>query len=227
MAAWDWLLGSVDEHAEREFKDGNYKPGKTRKRDWGDRFGEWATGRKSATDEAVKDLYIKDLQDKFGVELKQWQTLPGYDGVTTIDGNTREQDLENLRKQYGPQYTRRSNALDEGAVTGLTTEEMQGKTTRQILQMANDKIKDDNQTETERLEGVAEQRVQDERTENARIRAADRLENAELRLFESQMRNADRALEREMEMFKIDKESGSRKAELWKALFGLGSAFMI
>ena len=40
MDAWDWLIGSVDEHAERELADGNYKPGKTRKRDWGDRIGE-------------------------------------------------------------------------------------------------------------------------------------------------------------------------------------------
>ena len=40
-------------------------------------------------------------------------------------------------------------------------------------------------------------------------------------------RRADRALDREMQMYKIDADKATRKQELFQALFGLGSAFMI
>ena len=40
-------------------------------------------------------------------------------------------------------------------------------------------------------------------------------------------RRADRALEREMQMYKINADKATRKQELFQALFGLGTAFMI
>ena len=66
-----------------------------------------------------------------------------------------------------------------------------------------------------------------EALEAEKIRAAESSRRSKDRLFETQMQNADRALEREMRLFEIDEKSGSRKAELWQALFGLGAAFMI
>ena len=63
--------------------------------------------------------------------------------------------------------------------------------------------------------------------EAEKIRAESRLDNTEARMFEQQMRNADRALEREMRMFEMEEKNKGRKAELFQALFGLGTAFMI
>jgi len=73
-----------------------------------------------------------------------------------------------------------------------------------------------------------EQRLRNEASlEAEKIRAEGRLDTAEARMFEQQMRNADRALEREMRMFEMDEKNKGRKAELFQALFGLGTAFMI
>ena len=38
---------------------------------------------------------------------------------------------------------------------------------------------------------------------------------------------ADRQADRELQMFKMKQDASSRKADLFKALFGLGTAFMI
>ena len=99
---------------------------------------------------------------------------------------------------------------------------------------------DENKTTAERDEKrefqkglLSDERVEQERIRQAaaleaeKIRADNRLENTEARLFEQQMRNQDRALEREMRMFEMEEKGKGRKAELFKALFGLGTAFMI
>lgn len=206
MSPLNWLLGSVEENAERELDSGNYKPGRTRKRDLGDIIGETLTGRKSETDEAVKNLYVERLKDKYGTQLTNYKNLPGYGGIETIDANTREQDLKNLVNEYENKYRRHVDALDYGASEGgLTPDEMEGKTRQQIYSMVTNKRKDE---ETEK--------------DNKQYRR-----ELEYRKDLLQSKMDDRQADRELKLFELKQQGSNRKADLFKALFGLGSAFMI
>ena len=169
----------------------------------------------------VGDQYGANYYDAFGKKLDtKFDTDP-----EVIDSKIRkETSRSNNVKPYLMDIARMPGGDEVIASFGErpTLSQVQQAMSRLVGQKA-----EDDQAEILRQEGVVETRAEKERTERAKIRSADRLETAEMRLFEAQMRNADRALDREMEMFKIDRDSGSRKTELFKALFGLGSAFMI
>ena len=169
----------------------------------------------------VRDKYGADYYDAFGEKLDtKFDTDP-----EVIDSKIRK---ETARSKGVDPYLMKLAGMAGGdeAIASLGDRPTLSQVQQAMSGLVGQKA-DDDHAEVLRQEGVVNTRAEKERTERARIRSADRLENSEMRLFEAQMRNADRALEREMEMFKIDRDSGSRKAELFKALFGLGSAFMI
>jgi hypothetical protein len=89
----DLFFGTVDENAEREYA--NYKPGKGRKKDLGDRLGDSLTGRGSAIDRAVEQLHIDKLKSLHSTQLQQYRNIPGLD-VPTI---TKDTDAKLLQQQ--------------------------------------------------------------------------------------------------------------------------------
>ena len=89
----DLFFGTVDENAEREYAD--YKPGKGRKKDLGDRLGDSLTGRGAAIDRAVEQLHIDKLKSLYSTQLQQYRNIPGLD-VPTI---TKDTDSKLLQQQ--------------------------------------------------------------------------------------------------------------------------------
>ena len=55
----------------------------------------------------------------------------------------------------------------------------------------------------------------------------DKAIRAQIRADDRSDRREDRAMERELRMLELDQRGRKSKAELFQALFGLGSAFMI
>ena len=60
-----------------------------------------------------------------------------------------------------------------------------------------------------------------------RMQLEDRKERRQQRLDELNFRRDQRNLDREVRMMELNQSNNRRKAELFQALFGLGSAFMI
>lgn len=124
-------------------------------------------------------------------------------------------DLTKLRGHAG-------GALTLNNIKGAISAYEEGKEKEKITDQRNHNatIRGEERTEAAQIR-------KDQALEAERIRADSNLRASQDRLLEAQMRNADRSLEREMRMFEIDEKGSNRKAELFKALFGLGSAFII
>ena len=97
-----------------------------------------------------------------------------------------------------------TKGADLSLVDGLTTQQINRLNAAQ--QHANEQA----------LVDKSDKRYTDALVRDAQIRADDRRDRRE-----------DRAMERELRMMELDQKSKSKKAELFQALFGLGSAFMI
>ena len=83
----DWLFGSVEDQAEREYQSGAYTPGKGRKKDWGDHIGDFLTGnRGAAIDRAVEQQHVKKLTRDKGILLGELNAQPNVNiGPITKD----------------------------------------------------------------------------------------------------------------------------------------------
>lgn len=109
----DWLLGSIEDAAERELGNYNPKTGK-RKQDFGDWLGDAIFQRKSAIDKAVKDRYVGNIKDTYGTALNRYGSVVGGE------------DLSNLERLTGTQIAQRLTSNKElagsrsaaGALTG-------------------------------------------------------------------------------------------------------------
>lgn len=90
----DWLFGSVEDHAEREYA--NYKPGKGRKKDLGDHIGDFLTGnRGEAIDRAVEKLHVDRLQKAYGTTVSELNAQPNV----SIGPFTKDTDADVLQQQ--------------------------------------------------------------------------------------------------------------------------------
>lgn len=212
----DALIGSVRKNAQREYRDGNYDPTTgERERSPGDILGELFTGRRAATDQAVKDLYVEELEDTYGSRLDALRELPGVT-IPEITDRTKKSTLRDAVTRYEPELERLKEARATAALSGLTPSEFSTLPTNEILSQVAQRKKSDRQKETRRLELRSDKQA-----------AESRLERLEERLDARRERMADRQADRELQMFKMRQDASGRKADLFKALFGLGTAFMI
>jgi hypothetical protein len=157
--------------------------------------------------------------------------IPG--GLTTDQKQSAAEaynELQKIKTLEGVIAGRNRTKLREYAGGALTNDNIAEAIEAYEEGKAKDKITDERTYETtirgEGYKQAAEIR-KDQALEAEKIRADSNLRASQDRLLEAQMRNADRSLEREMRMYEIDEKGSNRKAELFKALFGLGSAFMI
>ena len=239
---WDFLLGSVEENALRELKEGNYNPKYgTRKRDPGDWFGELVTGRKEATDKAVKDLYVDQLDTAHGAAVRRIKRelandlTPEQIQRLTINENTNAKKLAALTQDLQTDLTRRQNLIEAANVAGygaeaaaLKTNEIAGML-RQQREKKEQKERDRVQTETERLEGRSDRRYNLERLDQNKLlmlQQQNLMADREDRLLDRQMEN--RLAERRLDMqeardFRKDRQMAIM--QIVRGLQGMGQAF--
>ena len=239
---WDFLLGSVEENALRELKEGNYNPKYgTRKRDPGDWFGELVTGRKEATDKAVKDLYVDQLDTAHGAAVRRIKRelandlTPEQIQRLTINENTNAKKLAALTQDLQTDLTRRQNLIEAANVAGygaeaaaLKTNEIAGML-RQQREKKEQKERDRVQTETERLEGRSDRRYNLERLDQNKLlmlQQQNLMADREDRRLDRQMEN--RLAERRLDMqeardFRKDRQMAIM--QIVRGLQGMGQAF--
>lgn len=91
----DFLFGSVKENAERELENYDFETGK-RKKDVGDFFGDFITGRGAAIDKKVKELYKQNLDKAYGTDIERINTsvIPGAGSGIQITDRTDPRKLK-------------------------------------------------------------------------------------------------------------------------------------
>ena len=91
----DWLLGTVEEQAQRELAEYSPKTGQ-RKQDWGDIIGDKIFGRKEAIDKAVADLHVSNLTDNYGTQINRYGDVVGGEDVSNLRRLTEKQVVNRL-----------------------------------------------------------------------------------------------------------------------------------
>ncbi len=91
----DWLLGTVEEQAQRELSEYTPKTGQ-RKQDWGDIIGDKIFGRKAAIDKAVADLHVSNLTDNYGTQINRYGDVVGGEDVSNLKRLTEKQVINRL-----------------------------------------------------------------------------------------------------------------------------------
>lgn len=123
MSLIDLLIGDVKENAAREYLEGTYDPtDNTRKRSFGDVIGETLFGRKEATDKAVQDLYTKNLDDTYGVDIDKIKRTLRNDNVDfgnlNINKNTNATKLKQTIAQLNDQVANRKSLIEAANLAG-------------------------------------------------------------------------------------------------------------
>lgn len=187
----DWLIGSIDETAERELA--NYKPGKGRTKSFGDRIGDALTGRGAAVDKAVEDLYVENLEKSYGTTIRELNNTPGASPLT-IDKNTDGRVLKQQIDLAQPKAQRFKDAMQQAALNDVVIDTSQIQTPEAIYQ----KIVSTNKTRKKDDEKEARER---RNTETIRQETRDDRISADNRALLAQQRTADLELRRDnMEM---------------------------
>ena len=209
-------VGSLDDAARGElgnlsddrskFKDGKY--------DIGDRLRGLLGGyseedvRERAAQIRKKDIENLDSVRKARVAIQE--NLPGASEATTA---LRNDETENQYKDRLAADASRGQATSAySAVKGADLSLIKNLSTQEIKRLASAQQHANEQA----LVDKSDKRYTDALVRDAQIRADDRRDRRE-----------DRAMERELRMMELDQKSKNKKAELFQALFGLGSAFMI
>lgn len=155
------------------------------------------------------------------LEKKINQTNPGLRGAIeeNLPGTNpddlkigKEETIADYEKRLGQLNQRGLAVTDYSAVKGSDLSQTEKLTTQQIRKLTSAQ-RDANE---QAIVDKADQRYTDALIRAEQIRADDRSDRRE-----------DRAMERELRMLELDQRGRKSKAELFQALFGLGSAFMI
>ena len=208
----DFLLGSVNENAEREYANYNFKDG-TRKKDVGDHIGDFLTGRGAAIDKAVKAEHLRRLNDDYGVAADEVNTYLGSGSkVPKFTENTDPNKVRQEIQRAAPTVQEMKEAKSFAAQNGILLQPSQyaGDPTA-MLADANTQIeakkeaerlrlKGEQDTETRRKEGRADKLLLMQMNMSAEDRRADRelrrdqqaYDNRRLDLQESRLDRKDR-----------------------------------
>lgn len=208
-------VGSVEDAAKGEM--GNLSDDRTSfdgKYNWGDKFRGLLGGysEEDVREEAQK-LLEKNI-NKTNPELRGAieENLPGLKPGELKIGYVENETEPDYYKRIGQLNSRGLAVTDYVGVKGSDLSQTEGLTTQQIRKLAAAQRDANEQAITDK----ADQRYTDALIRTEQIRADDRSDRRE-----------DRAMERELRMMELDQRGRKSKAELFQALFGLGSAFMI
>lgn len=211
-------VGSLDQAARGEigtltakrdkFKDGEYN--------FGDHFRGLLGGySQEQVRERAKQLLEDDINksDFIGQRRAIQENLPGATADSTKIGSTNPNETL-------PEYKARLASLGERA---KATQEYVGVKGSDLSL-----IEDLNPTQIRKLTAAQRHKNEQAITDKGDKRYTDALvRDAQIRADDRRDRREDRAMERELRVMELDQKSKNKKAELFQALFGLGSAFMI
>ena len=162
----DLLFGTVKENAQRELLDYDPATG-TRKKDLGDHIGDFFTGRGSAIDKAVKDLYLQQLDEEFGTPISRLKRTLGATDLTPeqldslkLTENTNARKLRGIIQDLQIDAGRRTDLLGQANQLGYGAE---------AALLPTDQI-------TGMLRTKAEEKVDEEDAKEERIRLENKLE---------------------------------------------------
>ena len=246
----DWLFGSVEDHAEREYA--NYKPGKGRKKDLGDHIGDFLTGRGAAIDRAVEQQHVDRLKKTYGTTVNELNSQPNV----SIGPFTKDTDADVLQQQIAvakPKAQAYKDMKTQAAAAGVIIDpskitdadsgyayikaEVDSEKEKDRLKLkgeAEDKIRRDRiyqegltRRQNERLDRkeAAQERRLDRKDARARLeRLEERKMNMELRGDEMKFKYAQ--LAQQDRMARQDKKDRAMMA-LIQGLGNLGAAFTV
>jgi len=153
----DFLFGTVEENAERELA--NYRAGKGRKKDLGDKIGDALTGRGAAIDRAVEDQYVDNLQTSYGTEIGELNNIPGATPIT-IDKDTDGRVLRQQIDVAKPKAQAYKNAMQQAALNDVVIDTSKINTPEAIIQKVVAGKKEQKLAEEKRLRGIQQTETQ-------------------------------------------------------------------
>ena len=223
----DFLLGSVEENAERELQ--NYRPGKGRKKDLGDHLGDFFTGRGAAIDRAVEQQYVDNLETTYGTRIGELSTP----NVTApkIDKDTDARVLKQQLAVAEPKAQAYKDMMTQAAGKGIVIDTTQLTTPDAGYAYIAKELERKEEAKRKLLQGerLDETRRQERRVDSKEnIARLDRLsrEKADLALRRDDMEYRYAAMARQD---RLDAQNRRDKAimALMQGLGNLGAAFTI
>jgi hypothetical protein len=148
----DFLFGTVEENAERELA--NYRAGKGRKKDLGDKIGDALTGRGAAIDRAVEEQYVDNLQTSYGTEIGELNNIPGATPIT-LDKDTDGRVLRQQIDVAKPKAQAYKDAMQQAALNDVVIDTSKINTPEAIIQKVVAGKKQQKLDEEERVRGIA------------------------------------------------------------------------
>lgn len=236
----DFFLGTVEENAKRELANYDPRTG-TRKKDPGDRFGDWITGRGAAIDKAVKAKYVDKLDTLYGSNVRRIKSelandlTPEQIQRLNLTENTNAKKLAALTNDLQIDLARRNNLIETANLAGYGAEAA-GLKTNEISGMLREKQEAKEaaertrvQTEVERREGRVDKKYNLERLDQNQLlmlQQQNLMADREDRRLDRQMEN--RLNERRLDMqeardFRKDRQMAIM--QIVKGLQGMGNAF--
>jgi hypothetical protein len=223
----DWLLGTVEEQAQRELSEYTPKTGQ-RKQDWGDIIGDKIFGRKAAIDKAVADLHVSNLTDNYGTQINRYGDIVGGEDVSNLARLTEKQ-LTNRLLSNRELMGARSEA---GAATGEDITTFQDLSTPEAVRARASKlVKDETEAKATKRETTEQNRYDESIRRDDRIRSEGRLD----RNLERQLAAENSKMQMQLEYSRLSQSdrqrSADRKDKAIMALLGglgnLGAGFTI
>jgi hypothetical protein len=223
----DWLLGTVEEQAQRELSEYTPKTGQ-RKQDWGDIIGDKIFGRKEAIDKAVADLHVSNLTDNYGTQINRYGDIVGGEDVSNLARLTEKQ-LTNRLSSNRELMGARSEA---GAATGEDITTFQDLSTPEAVRARASKlVKDELDDKAGKKEKKDDYRYDESIRRDERIRSEGRLD----RNLDKQMNAENNKMQLQLEYARLAQSDRQRTADrkdkaimaLLGGLGNLGAGFTI
>ncbi len=216
----DWLLGTVEEQAQRELAEYNPKTGQ-RKQDWGDIIGDKIFGRKEAIDKAVADLHVSNLTDNFETDIKRYGSVVGGEDVSNLSRLSEKNLARRLAANKALQVAR----SEAGATTGndiTTFEDL--STPEAVRARASKLIKGELDGKAENKETKEQNRYDESIRRDERIRSEGRLD----RNLERQLSAENNKMQLQLEYARLAQSDRQRTADrkdkaIMALLSGLGN----
>jgi len=227
MSLSDFLIGSIQENAERERLSYDPKTGQ-RKKDFGDHIGDFIFQRGAALDKATKDAYVGNLEDTYGTQIRKYGSVVGGEDVDTLSRLSEKQ----LRNRLLSNKELKGARSEAGATTGkdiTTFEDLD--TPEAVRARASKLIKDERDGKEKKAENKEELRYRESVNRDDRIRSEGRLD----RNLERQLSAENNKMQMQLEYARLSQadrqRTADRKDKAIMALLGglgnLGAGFTI
>ena len=227
MSLSDFLIGSIEENAERERLSYDPKTGQ-RKKDLGDKIGDYIFQRGALLDKATKDAYVGNLEDTYGTQIRKYGSVVGGEDVDTLSRLSEKQ----LRNRLLSNKELKGARSEAGATTGkdiTTFEDLD--TPEAVRARASKLIKDELDGKSEKAETKEQNRHDESIRRDERIRSEGRLD----RNLERQLSAENAKMQMQLEYSRLAQSDRQRTADrkdkaimaLLGGLGNLGAGFTI